>query len=189
MRHASNNERVRSSAASDVYKRQALEALKIIQGIYALEANWRGRSPGQRLAERKTQLKPLFDELTTWLKRYEHIPIPKTPLGKAIGYAIRQWPSLHAALEDGRIELDNNGIENKVRPLALGRKNYLFAGNHGAAQNIAVLYSQLLSCRAVGVNPRNWLNDTLKRVLQHSVNQIHELLPANYGDTELDALR
>ena len=164
----------------------AVEALKIIQSIYALEANWRDRPPDQRLAERKTQLTPLFDQLTKWLKQYEHIPIPKTPLGKAVGYAIRQWPSMRAVLEDGHIELDNNGIENKVRPLALGRKNYLFAGNHGAAQNIAVLYSLLLSCKAAGVNPRNWLNDTLGKVLQHSVNQIHELLPSNYVDAEQD---
>jgi len=128
-------------------------------------------------------------EFTSWIKRYEHIPVPKTPLGKAVSYAIKQWPSMCAVLEDGRIELDNNGIENKVRPLALGRKNYLFAGNHGAAQNIAVLYSLLLSCKAAGVNPRDWLNDTLNRVLQHSVNQIHELLPSNYIEAKQDVIR
>lgn len=84
-------------------------------------------------------------------------------------------------LEDGRVEVDNNGIENEVRPLALGRKNYLFAGNHGAAQNTAVLYSLLLSCKAIGVNPRAWLNDTLDRILAHPVNRIEELLPSYYA--------
>lgn len=167
----------------------AVEALKIIQRIYALEKNWRDQPPDQRLIERKAQLTSIFDEFTSWIKRYEHIPVPKTPLGKAVSYAIKQWPSMCAVLEDGRIELDNNGIENKVRPLALGRKNYLFAGNHGAAQNIAVLYSLLLSCKAAGVNPRDWLNDTLNRVLQHSVNQIHELLPSNYIEAKQDVIR
>ena len=118
--------------------------------------------------------------MTAWLDRYARAPIPKTPRGKAIGYARAQWPSLDVALEDGRVEVDDNGIENDVRPLALGRKNYLFAGDHGAAENVATLYSLLLSCKAAGVNPRAWLNDTLGRILQHPVNRIDELLPHNY---------
>ncbi len=159
----------------------AKQALGIIQRIYALEARWRGLPPDQRLAERKAQLTPVFAELTAWLAKDQHAPIPKTPLGKAIGYARHQWPSLSVVLEDGRVELDNNGIENQVRPLALGRKNYLFAGNHGAAENIAVLYSLLLSCKAAGVNPRAWLNDTLARILPHPVNRVAELLPSNFS--------
>ena len=86
------------------------------------------------------------------------------------------------------MELDNNGIENQVRPLALGRKNYLFAGNHGAAENIAVLYSLLLNCKAAGVNPRAWLNDTLARVLSHPVNRIAELLPNKFNPDPQDGL-
>lgn len=155
--------------------------LKIIQQMYALEATWADLSPNDRLAERKVQLAPVFDKMTKWLNQWEHRSIPGTLTGKAIGYALKQWPSLEVVLEDGRIKLDNNGVENDVRPYALGRKNYLFAGNHGAAQNLAVLYSLLLCCRAVGVNPRDWLNDTLKRILSHPVNRIDELLPSNYG--------
>jgi len=75
-----------------------------------------------------------------------------------------------------------------VRPLALGRKNYLFAGNHGAAQNTAVLYSLLLSCKAAGVNPRDWLNDTLRRIVDHKVNRIEELLPSNYQEPTQDVV-
>ena len=159
---------------------KAGEALVIIQCIYALEARWRHDPPERRLLQRQELLTPVFEELTAWLNAYEHVPIPKTPLGKALGYALRQWPSLEVVLRDGRVQVDNNGIENNVRPLALGRKNYLFAGNHGAAQNIAVLYSLLLSCKAAGVNPRDWLNNTLTRVLQHNVNQVHKLLPSHY---------
>ena len=166
----------------------AQQALSIIQRIYALEAQWRHLPPEGRLIERRASLAPVFAELTAWLDRYRHAPVPKTPLGKAIGYARAEWPTLAAVLEDGRIEVDNNGIENEVRPLALGRKNYLFAGDHGAAENIAVLYSLLLSCEAAGVNPRAWLNDTLGRILQHPVNRIAELLPRNYSPDTLDVI-
>ena len=166
----------------------ARQALSIIQRVYALEARWRDLSAAERLAERRASLAPVFAELTDWLERYRHAPVPKTPLGKAIGYARAEWPTLAAVLEDGRIEVDNNGIENEVRPLALGRKNYLFAGDHGAAENIAVLYSLLLSCRAAGVNPRAWLNDTLGRILQHPVNRIAELLPHNYRPDPQDGV-
>jgi len=162
--------------------------LQLIQRMYALEKNWAKLSASDRLAERKVLLAPLFDEFTQWLNQWQHRMIPKTLTGKAVRYALRQWPSLDVVLEDGRIFLDNNGVENDVRPYAIGRKNYLFAGNHGAAQNLAVLYSLLLCCRAVGVNPRDWLNDTLKRILSHPVNQIHELLPSNYLENKQDVL-
>lgn len=158
----------------------AKQALRIIQRIYALEAQWRDLPPDRRLAERQVQLTPVFAELTAWLAEGRHGPIPRTPMGKAMGYARDQWPSLGVVLEDGRVEVDNNGIENQVRPLALGRKNYLFAGNHGAAEHIAILYSLLLSCKAAGVNPRAWLNDTLSRILPHPVNHVAELLPSNF---------
>lgn len=84
----------------------AKQALGIIQRIYALEARWRGYPPERRLGEREVQLAPAFAELSAWLDRYEHQPIPKTPLGKAIGYARPEWPTLAIALEDGRVELD-----------------------------------------------------------------------------------
>jgi hypothetical protein len=140
------------------------------------------------IAKRKVHLAPLFETFNQWLVQYEHRVIPKTKMGKAVGYAIRQWPTLKIVLEEGKIKLDNNGIENDVRPFAIGRKNYLFAGNHGAAQNLAVFYSLLLSCRAVGVNPRDWLNDTLERILAHPVSRIGELLPNNYLRHKQDVL-
>jgi len=79
---------------------------------------------------------------------YQNEVVQKSRLSKAFNYGLHQWPSIEIVLEDGRVSLDNNGIENQVRPLALGRKNFLFAGSHGAAQNKAVLYSLLLSCKA-----------------------------------------
>ncbi len=167
---------------------RANEALKLIQAIYLLERQWRDLTPEQRLVERKSQLAKPFKDFTEWLAKHQNEVIPKTRLSKAINYGLHQWPSLKIILEDGRINLDNNGIENQVRPLALGRKNYLFAGNHGAAQNTAVLYSLLLSCKATGVNPRDWLNDTLERIIDHKVNRIEELLPSNYTATTQDVV-
>jgi len=167
---------------------RANEALKLIQTIYLLEAQWRDLPPEQRQVERKSQLEEPFKEFTKWLAKYQNEVIPKSRFSKAINYGLHQWPSLKIVLKDGRVSLDNNGIENQVRPLALGRKNYLFAGNHGAAQNTAVLYSLLLSCKAAGVNPRDWLNDTLRRIVDHKVNRIEELLPSNYQEPTQDVV-
>lgn len=167
---------------------RAAEALAIIQRIYRLEDQWRRWPPENRVVARQKHLAPTFAELTAWLDGVRGAVTPKTPLAKAIVYALHQWPSLAVVLEDGRVEVDNNGIENEVRPLALGRKNYLFAGNHGAAQNSAALYSLLLSCKAIGVNPRAWLIDTLDRILTHPVNRVEELLPSHYARRPQDVV-
>ena len=90
-------------------------------------------------------------------------------------------PRLAAYLEDGRIEIDNNQIENKIRPLALGRKNYLFAGSKQGARWAAMMYSFFATCKDQGVNPRKWLHDVLLRIGSHPVNRIEELLPAAWA--------
>jgi transposase len=82
--------------------------------------------------------------------------------------------------EDGRIHLDNNALENKIRPLALGRKNFLFAGSHDRAKRIAMMYSFFASCKEADVNPYAWMTDTLKRIGNHSVNKLLELLTSNF---------
>lgn len=90
--------------------------------------------------------------------------MPKSPIGKAIGYFLKQWKKLSQVLEDGKLELDNNQIENKIRPLALGRKNYLSADNHQAGQNIAMIYSFFATCKEENINPYDWLKDSLQRL-------------------------
>ncbi len=177
---------------------RAVEAIAILRHIHALEDTWRDRPPDDRLAERRARLTGVFEAFTDWLEVWRERTIPKTPFGRAIGYALRQWPTLAAVLADGRLELDDNGIESCVRPLALGRHDEmgrrgpasesLFAGNHGAAQDTAVLYSLLLSCKAAGVNPRAWLNDTLDRLLEQPVNRIAELLPHAYARARADVV-
>ena len=161
--------------------------------MYAEEAKCRDLSAEQRLAHRKQHLAPLFAKFEKWLEAYRDQVIPKGKFAQAIGYALRHWPETKAILEDGRIELDNNGIENVVRLLALGRKNYLFAGSHGSAKNIAVLYSLLASCKALGINPRDYLNYVFSKLMAHPMNRIAELLPNAYAQRQhlelLDVVR
>jgi hypothetical protein len=89
---------------------------------------------------------------------------PKSPIGKALEYSMKRWKQLTVFTTDGRLEIDNNKIENEIRPIALGRKNYLFAGSHESAQRIAMIYSLLATCRANGVNPTEWLNRVLEEL-------------------------
>jgi len=106
--------------------------------------------------------------------------LPKSAIGGAISYAINLWPRLENYLLDGRLAIDNNWIENKIRPLAIGRKNYLFAGSHEAAQRAGMIYSYLAMCRVAEVNPMDWLEDVLGRIQDHHINQISDLLPNNW---------
>lgn len=162
------------------YPEACRQALEMIQAMYAEEAKCRHYLPDERLAYRRVHLAPLFEEFEKWLESYRHQVIPKGKFAIAINYALKHWPETKAMLEDGRIELDNNSIENIIRLLALGRKNYLFAGNHGAAKNLAVLYSLLGTCKALGVNPRVYLTDVLSKIVSHPINRISELLPSAY---------
>ena len=155
----------------------AKDALVQIQQMYKVEAEAAEFTPTARLAHRQTHLKPLFEKFSEWLEGYRNKVIPKGGLSRAIKYSLNQWPLSAPILEDGRILLDNNGIENEVRGQALGRKNYLFAGSHRAAQNIAVLYSLLTSCKVNGVNPRVWLVKTIARLAVEKVEQPEKWLP------------
>ena len=134
------------------FAQAAHEALEMFRRMYVVEAVCRHMTPAARQAYRLVHLAPVMAEFGAWIEQYRHQVKPKTGLGKAVTYALNQWPLMQAVLKDGRVELDNNGIENEVRRLALGRNNYLFAGSHGGAQNIAVLYSLLATCKACGVN-------------------------------------
>jgi hypothetical protein len=98
-------------------------------------------------------------------------------------YFINQYPKLDAIFDDGRIELDNNLIENIIRPMAIGRKNYLFCGSHNAAQNTAMLYSFFGSCKMQNINPRIWLTDTLNKIQDHNIQKLEELLPGYQNST------
>ena len=158
---------------------RASEVLKLIQRIYQIERELGSASlpADQYKAERQNQMQPIFDEWQLWMEENEHCILPKSPLGKAIVYTRHQWTKLERILEDHRFLLDNNLIENMIRPLALGRKNYLFAGSHPAAERIAMMYSFFGTCKLCDINPNDWLKDTLSKLPQWPINRIAELLP------------
>ena len=161
--------------AKDNEPEKAEEALYQIRQLYELERQLRGRSPDERASEREKKARPVLDRFKTWLKA--NGGLPRSPWGKAVSYALTRWDKLTRYVEDGRIEIDNNQVENAIRPIALGRKNYLFAGSHDAAQRAAVIYSLLGTCKKHEVNPYDWLRDVLARIPTHPHKEIDQLLP------------
>lgn len=160
-------------------KAKSEEVLTIIQRIYAQERMCKEMlSAEDRQTFRKNHMQPIFEELRQWLDEELKGDItPKSDYGQAITYLNKQWPKLIRVLENERIELDNNLIENKIRPLALGRKNYLFAGSHDAAQRIAMMYSFFGSCTAHDINPYEWIKETLELIPETKLSGLHKLLP------------
>lgn len=120
---------------------------------------------------------PILHELEAWLKENIYQVLPKSAIGKAISYTLILWPRLIRYVDSGRFQIDNNLIENTIRPVALGRKNCLFAGSHDAAQYAAIIYSLLACCKLNNVEPFQWLTNTLSILPDHPANQLHTLLP------------
>jgi hypothetical protein len=139
-----------------------------------------GVSAEERKEIREKRSIPILKKIKSFLSENKSIVQPKSAIGKAIHYTANIWPNLERYVEDGRYEIDNNMIENTIRPLALGRKNYLFAGSHKAAQRAAMMYSFFATCKTNDVDPYVWLNDVLTRIQDHKANRLHELLPANW---------
>lgn len=158
---------------------RATHILTQIQSLYAVErqAKEKNLSADERLTLRQELSRPVFDQLHEYLKAEYQQVLPKSAIGQAIAYSLNRWEKLERFLLDGKIEIDNNLVENAIRPVALGRKNYLFAGNHEAAQRIAIMYSFMACCKMNQVNPQTWLQDVLFRIQDHPVNRIGELLP------------
>ena len=158
----------------------AAQALEWIGRLYDLERVLRegDASPQRRRRQRQEQALPVLKRFKQWLDT--QTGLPKSPWGKAVGYSLNRWNKLCRYVADGRIEIDNNGVENAIRPIALGRKNYLFAGSHEAAQRAAVIYSLLATCKKHEVNPQLWLCDVLSRIPTHPMRRVHELLPHHW---------
>jgi len=157
--------------------KRAEHALEVYRLLYDIERHCSEMTNEQRKEYRNEHSRPILEEFRKWLDNQALVVLPKSPMGNAVRYAIRQWHKLIRVLDDGRLEMDNNLIENKIRPLALGRKNYLFAGSHDAAQRIAMMYSFFGTCKANKINPYEWLKTTLDRIPDHHVNRLDELLP------------
>ncbi len=157
----------------------ALEALQRIAALYAIEATIRGQSPDARLAVRQAQSAPLFAELRIWLEK-THARIPgKSELAGAIRYTLTRWQALTLVLRDGRACLDNNAAERAMRPMTLGRKNWLFAGADAGGERAAAIYSLTETAKLNGLDPEDYLRQVLERIAEHPVKRVHELLPWN----------
>ena len=168
--------------ALDNDKSRAEYVLTEMQKLYAIErtAKENGYSHEKRHAYRLNNAQPIMEELIKWLIREYQTALPKSPIGTAITYTINQWESLRAYLFDGAIEIDNNQIENAIRPLAIGRKNYLFAGSHEGAKRAAMFYSFFGTCKKHDVNPYEWLKDTLENIADAKMSQLDNYLPQNF---------
>jgi transposase len=128
--------------------------------------------------------KPIFDAIHTWLEAQQSKVLPKSPIGEAIGYALNHWNALIRPLEAGFLEIDNGASERAMKPVALGRKNWLFAGSDEGGETAAVLMSLCASCKELGVDPFAYLRDVLERVSTHPHNRIEELLPDRWKPAE-----
>lgn len=137
-----------------------------VQKLYRIEsmADEQGLSFAERRELRGKLAAPIMDSLEMWMEKTYPTVLPKSLIGEAISYTRKRWRKMRNYLLDGRLKPDNNGAENAVRPIALSRKNFLFCGNHQAAENTAVICSLLGSCKEQGVNPREWLTDVIARM-------------------------
>ena len=164
--------------ALDENRPMAEHALTEIQHLYKIEhmCDDAGLSSDERKARRQELARPIMEAMKLWMET-EGVKYSESSLiGKAITYAYSRWDNMMRYLEDGRLLLDNNLAENEIRPITLGRKNYLFCGNHEAAQNMAVVCSLLATCRNHDVNPRDYLNDVISQMPYHTKASHEELL-------------
>jgi transposase len=157
----------------------ALEALERIGALYKIEADIRGQSPEQRKAHRQAHAKPRLVQLHAWLQAAVRPLSRKSPLAGAIGYALSRWQALTRYCGDGRIEIDNNAAERALRCVALGRKNYLFAGSDTGGERAAAFYSLIGTAKLNGMDPEAYLREIFARIAEHPINRIEELLPWN----------
>ncbi len=157
----------------------ATYALKEIQKLYAVERNCRENNLicFDRLAQRKEKSVPVLESLHLWLKDQIVKVTPSSAIGKAISYSLPRWEKLMIYATDGKLEIDNNLVENSIRPIAIGRKNYLFAGSHQSAQNAAMFYSLLGTCKLKGIEPFAWLKNIFEILPEYKANRLEELLP------------
>jgi len=170
---------------TDVYQSEgsviAEEAIKRIAGLYAVEKAVRGHAPDVRVRLRQARAKAIFDDLEVWLR----VQLPKisgkSELAKAIRYALTRMKKLRPYLDHGFLELDNNSAERSMKPVALGRKNYLFVGSQGGGKSAAIAYTLIETAKLNGVDPQAWLTNVLGRIADHKITKLDELFPWHYA--------
>lgn len=158
-------------------KIEATEIMARIGQLYLIEKECAELKPEQRVQVRQERSRPTLDQLFKRIEELKAQTIPSEPLRKAVDYALKQRQALSRYLEDGRLKPDNNIAENAIRPLALGRKNWLFAASERGAKATALFLGLVQSCKANQVNPWEYLDDLLRRLMSHPINRLRELLP------------
>lgn len=164
-------------------KQRAEHALTMFQQLYAIERkiNQDGLTGDAIVAERQQKAVPILQNMKTWMQEeYQKITAKKSAIAQAIAYCLPRWDKLSIYTMDGRLNIDNNAVENAIRPVAVGRKNYLFAGSHEAAQRAAMVYSLLATCKLHNINPYYWLKDVLEHMHLFTTSNIEQLLPQNW---------
>ncbi len=156
----------------------ATDVLRRIASLYAIEDEVRGLPAEQRQAGRAERSRVIVDDLHQYLVGRNAQVSAKSKLGEAIRYALTRWDGLSRFIDDGRIDLDNNPVERSIRPLALNRKNALFAGSDEGGDNWAVIATLIECCKLNAINPHEWLTQTLARLADgHPANRVGELMP------------
>lgn len=167
----------------------AAEALERIAELYRIEDEIRGRNPDARRAVRQQRSKPIVAEFELWLRDKLVLVSQKSKLAEAIRYALSRWAGLARFLDEGRIEIDNNVIERSIRPIALNRKNALFAGSDGGGEHWATIASLVETCKLNAVDPQAYLADAITRIVAgHPQSQLDDLLPWAYAKPPLRAV-
>lgn len=175
--HCMAHARRKFDEAKDNDAQRSAYALTEMQKLYAIEREIKDQSHSERFAVRQLKSLPILGQFKSWMLENYKAVIPKSPIGMALHYSLERWDKLMLYTTDGKLEIDNNLVENAIRPVAVGRKNYLFAGSHNGAQRAAMLYSFLGTCKINEVNPFEWLRSTLDRIPNYPINRITELLP------------
>ncbi len=166
--------------AREQYKKYADEFIALAAKLYRVEKRAKAweLTHDERFAFRMKRSKPVLDEMKIWLdeKKNENLP-PKFKITEAINYTLNHWQGLIKYLEDGMLEIDNNPVERAIRPVAIGRNNFMFAGSEEGAKNMAIMYSFYGTCKAQGLEPFQWTNTTLEKIPDYDPKLIEELLP------------
>jgi transposase len=160
----------------------AAEALDRIGALYEIEQRIHGKLPDERKSVRQAQSRPLLEEFHIWLQQIVVTLSQKSALALAINYSLKRWDALTRYCDDGRIAVDNNAAERALRCVALGRKNFLFAGSDGGGKSAAGLYSLIGTAKLNGYDPEAFLREILTRIADHPISRIGELLPWNIGN-------
>jgi transposase len=161
----------------------AIEAAGRIDELFAIDREINGLSADLRLVVRRERSKPLTDALETWMRQERRKLSCGNPLAKAMNYSLERWAALMRFLDDGRICMANNAAERALRGIAVGRRNWTFAGSGSGGRRAAAIYTLIESAKLTGVDPRAWLVDVLTRVADHRARRSAKLLPWNWKVT------